>query len=130
MAARRSGLHIRQSPRSLLPCQQLPDRIQEASYHRRMKMSEFWRSCLISCGTSIFGFLRERTRGFGSLKVILHRFSELSRKLFPTHDSEEPGHRSHRPSPTVHNIALRFSRWYARRKYSWQRITVLKGQMG
>jgi len=29
---------------SLLPCQQLPDRIQEASYHRRMQMSEFWRS--------------------------------------------------------------------------------------
>jgi len=42
-----------------LPCQRLPDRIQEASYHRWMKMSEFWRSCLDSCGTSAVGFLRK-----------------------------------------------------------------------
>src|SRR5216684_4344227 len=64
MAARRSGLHIRQSPCSLLPCQRLPDRIQEASYHRRMKMSEFWRSWSVSCGTSVFGFLRESSQQF------------------------------------------------------------------
>src|SRR6266852_9727916 len=64
MAARRSALHIRQSSCSLLPCQRLPDRIQEASYHRRMKMSEFWRSCLVSCGTSIFGFLWKSSQQF------------------------------------------------------------------
>src|SRR5712691_3108424 len=62
MAARRSALHIRQLSCSLLPCQRLPDRIQEASYHRRMKMSEFWRSRLVSYGTSVFGFLWKSSR--------------------------------------------------------------------
>src|SRR5258707_15151110 len=38
----------------------------------------------------------EKSGGFGSLRVILHRFSELSRQLFRTHDSERPG-----PRPTV-----------------------------
>src|SRR6266478_138197 len=62
MAARRSWLHTRQSLCSLLPCRRLPDRIREALYRREMKMSEFWRSCLVSCGTSIFGFLWESSR--------------------------------------------------------------------
>src|SRR5258705_9664613 len=70
----------------------------------------------------------EKSGGFGSLRVILHRFSELSRQRFRTPDSERPGPRSHIPSPTVDNITLRFSRWYARGKYFRQRITVLKGQ--
>src|SRR5258706_15101328 len=41
----------------------------------------------------------EKSGGFGSLRVILHRFSELSRQLFRPHDSERPGPRSHIPSP-------------------------------
>src|SRR5882762_9348107 len=71
-----------------------------------------------------------KCQNFGSLKVILHRFSELSRQLFRTHDSERPGPHSHRPSSTAKNIVVRFSRWYARRKYIRQRKTVLKSQMG
>src|SRR5882672_469658 len=59
MAARRSWLHTRQSLCSLLPCQRLPDRIREALYRRGMKMSEFWISCSVSCGTFLFGFLWE-----------------------------------------------------------------------
>src|SRR2546426_8245755 len=101
MAARRSWLHTRQSLCSLLPCRRLPDRIREALYRREMKMSEFWISCSVSCGTFLFGFLWENSRRFWSLKVILHRFSELSRRLFRANDSEEPGPRSHLPSPTV-----------------------------
>src|SRR5881296_1486349 len=57
MVVRRSALRIRQSLCSLLPCQRLLARIQEASYLPGMKMSEFWRSCLVSCGTSVFVFL-------------------------------------------------------------------------
>src|SRR6266852_9528839 len=57
MAARRSWLRIRQSPCSLLPCRRLPGRIRQVSYHRGMKMSESLRSCLVSCGTSMFGRL-------------------------------------------------------------------------
>src|SRR5712692_7170948 len=62
MAARRSWLHIRQSLCSLLPCQRLPDRIREAFYRPGMKMSESWISCLVSCGTFLFGFLWESSR--------------------------------------------------------------------
>src|SRR6266849_10800562 len=62
MAARRSWLHTRQSLCSLLPCRRLPDRIREASYRRGMKMSEFWISYLVSCGTFLFGFLWESSR--------------------------------------------------------------------
>src|SRR5882724_13115181 len=83
MVARRSALHIRQLSCSLLPCQRLPDRIQEASYHRRMKMSEFWRSCLAYCGTSIFGFLRESSRGFWIPKGHIAPFLRVVKKAFP-----------------------------------------------
>src|SRR6266850_3855489 len=62
MAERRSWLHTRQSLCSLLPCRRLPDRIREALYRRRMKMSEFWISCSVSCGTFLFGFLWENSR--------------------------------------------------------------------
>src|SRR6266852_9434784 len=79
MAARRSWLHIRQSLCLLLPCRRLLDRIREALYRRGMKMSEFWISCLVSCGTFLFGFLWESSRQVWSLKVILHRFRQLSR---------------------------------------------------
>src|SRR5258705_12842831 len=41
----------------------------------------------------------EQSGGLGSLRVILHRFSDLARQLFRTHDSERPGPRSHIPSP-------------------------------
>src|SRR5216684_1836591 len=44
-------------------------------------------------------------------------------------DSEEPGPRSHPPSPTVNNITVRFSRCRARRKYFRQHMIVLKGQI-
>jgi hypothetical protein len=37
----------------------LPDRIREVLSRREMKMSEFWRSCSVSCGTSMFGLLWE-----------------------------------------------------------------------
>src|SRR2546425_9603279 len=57
MAVHLSWLHTRQSICSLLPCRQLPDRIQEALYRREMKMSEFSRSCSVSCGTSVCGLL-------------------------------------------------------------------------
>src|SRR5260221_4057043 len=65
-AAHRSWLHTRQSPYLLHPCRLLPDRIQEAWYHRGMKRSESWRSCLVSCGTSIYGLLwNSSQRGLG-----------------------------------------------------------------
>src|SRR5712664_565866 len=104
MAAHRSALHIRQSSCSLLPCQRLPDRIQEASYHRRMKMSEFWRSCLVSCGTSVFGFLWKSSRRSWVPEVHTAPFlgvvkTALSRKRFGG-----PGPFSHGPSPTVNKI--------------------------
>src|SRR5882724_2873833 len=54
MAALRSWLHTQQSICSLLPCRRLPDCIREVLYHREMKMSEFSRSCSVSCGTSMF----------------------------------------------------------------------------
>src|SRR6266436_4078518 len=57
MAVRRSWLRTRQSICSLLPCRQLPDHTREVFYRREMKMSEFWRSCSVSCGTSICGLL-------------------------------------------------------------------------
>src|SRR5437016_11591445 len=79
MVARPSWLHIRQSPCSLLPCRRLLDRIREVLYRRGMKMSEFWISCLVSCGTFLFGFLWESSGQGGSLNDILHRFRELSR---------------------------------------------------
>src|SRR6266478_318167 len=50
----------------------------------------------------------EQPGGFGSLRVILHRFSDLSRQLFRTHDSARPNPRSHRSSPTVDNFIVRF----------------------
>src|SRR5260221_9203081 len=55
-AAHRSWLHTRQSPCLLHPCRLLPDRIQEAWYHRGMKRSESWLSCLVSWGTFITVF--------------------------------------------------------------------------
>ncbi len=60
-------------------CRRLLDRIREASYRRGMKMPEFSISCLVSCGTFLFGFLWESSRQVWSLKVILHRFRRLSR---------------------------------------------------
>src|SRR5258708_12270957 len=41
----------------------------------------------------------EKSGGFGSLRVILHRFSELSTHLFRTHDSESPAPRSEDHTP-------------------------------
>src|SRR5882724_10215179 len=57
MAARRSWLRTRQSLYLFLPCWRFRDRIREVSYRREMKMSEFWRSCSVSCGTSVCGLL-------------------------------------------------------------------------
>src|SRR6266704_1535188 len=51
MAVRRSWLRTRQSLCLFLPCRRLPDRIREALYRHEMKMSEFSRSCSVSCGT-------------------------------------------------------------------------------
>jgi hypothetical protein len=50
------------------------DHIREELYRREMKMSEFWRSCSVSCGTSRFGLLWNRIGGFESLHVILPPF--------------------------------------------------------
>src|SRR5229473_3178780 len=61
MVARRSWLHTQQSLCSLLPCRRLPDRIQEALYRREMKTSVSYRSCSVSCGTSMFGLLWGRS---------------------------------------------------------------------
>src|SRR6266481_3796714 len=64
MAERRSWLRTRQSLCLFLPCRRLPDRIREELYRREMKMSEFWLSCSVSCGTSMFGLLWKWSRRF------------------------------------------------------------------
>src|SRR5262245_23423878 len=80
MAAHQSWLRTRQSLGLFLPCRRLPDRIREVLYRREMKMSEFWRSCSVSCGTSMFGLLWESSRRFlNPYIVIMNRFRRVSR---------------------------------------------------
>src|SRR5437867_9158520 len=90
MAVRRSWLRTRQSLCLFLPCRRLPDRIREALYRHEMKMSEFSRSCSVSCGTCmLLVYCGSGAESLSPYINILHHFRAVSRWRFFHVDSSK-----------------------------------------